>query len=302
MRLIEGHVELQRLRERRGCLAVLPEVVCHHSGRGDIILLLEVLSCHLRPVQFTLVAGFCTQPSEQALDFGKQVDNGEDEPPLVGMGVRVRPSLATGYVAVFQIHLQVESHVSGKSSDGVDWGQLPKVREAVHTAPFCEPFPELHLREPVRLFLEIKLDEVLLSIIVRALSISEVLDRESVHGRRGIPPNAMSSSNTSRASPRYLSTVYGGGVAVRSLQQGSVDAESLARRVTNLSFSLTFSRLILPKSDGEGGRLPSKIRWTGGDGGESGLRSMLGTILMGEAMWMLGSARAEENGRRWDGE
>ena len=89
---------------------------------------------------------------------------------------------------------------------------------------------------------------------------------------------------------------------MRSLQQGSVDAESLARRVTNLSLSLTFSRLILPKSDGEGGRLPSKVRWTGGDEGESGLRSTLGTTLMGEAMWMLGSARAEENGRRWDGE
>ncbi len=89
---------------------------------------------------------------------------------------------------------------------------------------------------------------------------------------------------------------------MRSLQQGSAVKKSLARRVTNLSFSLTFSRLILPKSDGEGGRLPSKARWMGGDGRESGLRSMLEAILMGEAMWVLGSARAEENARSWDGE
>ncbi len=32
------------------------------------------------------------------------------------------------------------------------------------------------------------------------------------------------------------------------------------------------------------------------------MRSMLGVILMGEAMWVLGSARAEENGPGWDGE
>ena len=47
-----------------------------------------------------------------------------------------------------------------------------------------------------------------------------------------------------------------------SLSLASVNSQDRLVDVgsTNLSFSFTLSRLILPKSDGEGGRLPRKVR------------------------------------------
>jgi hypothetical protein len=160
----------------------------------------------------------------------------------------------------------VAPQVGDEGGHGLGWFEVTEVRLAVLAAAFREASPEGQLVLPGLRVLAVEVHDVLLSIVVCALSGGEVLGSvvDPRTQRYASQFHELVEEPTDLLSLVFRRRGFGGRGALPVASVSLIRASNGEATITNLSFSFTVSRLRNPgTSDGEGGRLPRKMHTSG---------------------------------------